>query len=328
MFVSEQQLEVRKRSRHDKKRPGAKSECLRSFFVSFLPEVKCTVENAKGIFTPYDVFKCKRAVCFSVQPFVLSEYYPLETRFNALYTPHVWGVCGKTATRATETEPALFLLCYQRGKSFISFAVVQVNELGIPVIDCDPANVTELLEEMKMEQDKNCRQKGKGPSGKKRGRDGQDQDTPESKQSCVQQEEDLLFAPLGSVSFCIESFATDYCSTQVPPAPAFPTSALAPQECQAGLCGDQGFTQILSGSVVSDSLPLSLNSVSASESPTTETFPASVCTTVETLDGKDRPDGQSSPQSYGSDSVSDPGSAAESNGMEDDWDLGSQFLLM
>jgi len=138
-----------------KKSPGVNCQCLEKGFKSVFLSEEFLHKNSLSIYTPDEVFKCKRGVCFSKLPLVL-ESFPMYQTFGlqclgkVAEEPHIWGICGRSATRANELEDEWFLLCYKIEKRFISQAILHIDGSSV-FLDVNKASITQLLDDMRTE---------------------------------------------------------------------------------------------------------------------------------------------------------------------------------
>jgi len=148
------------------KTPGLKAECLRKAFDAVFEGNRCIPKNSIGIYTPDEIYRCKRAVCFAAAPLVLSKFdvysnfKPFLDSIGSLARKTlVWGVCGQTPTRANELEEKKFLLCYKKEKKFIAAAIVDTDKktadadsLTVTGMNGNERNINQVLDMMKAER--------------------------------------------------------------------------------------------------------------------------------------------------------------------------------
>jgi len=135
------------------KKPGAKCDKLKQAFEAIFKGLPFGTRNSVGIYTPHEQFMCKRAVCFTEGHLRFCDFFPKMTQ-EAFSKPLIWGVCGEKATRANEAADTKFLLCFQRGKQFISRAIIHMNESSaVPTLDTNKERITALLVGMKQEME-------------------------------------------------------------------------------------------------------------------------------------------------------------------------------
>jgi len=148
------------------KTPGLKAECLRKAFDAVFEGNRCIPKNSIGIYTPDEIYRCKRAVCFSSTPLVFSKFAvfssfkpSLDTLGTLARKTLVWGVCGQTPTRANELEEKKFLLCYKKEKKFIAAAIVDTEKtsaegdsLRVTGMSGNERSINQVLDMMKAER--------------------------------------------------------------------------------------------------------------------------------------------------------------------------------
>jgi len=147
---------------------------LRSAYGALFPGIRFCCKNSVGIYTPDEVFMCKRGVCFSLEKLVLTNFLSEIALGTVTAKSLVWGICGIVPTRANEAVDRTFLLCYQDGKRFIAQALVNTDEMldgSITIKASEDRNaVTDTLKAMQRETVEYSRRKQENKQARKRSR--------------------------------------------------------------------------------------------------------------------------------------------------------------
>ena len=129
---------------------GGGWEKLESAFNALFPDVSFDLKTTIGIYSPDGFACCKRLVCLSSEPLILSNY--LDDVFGGEYdTPLLWGICKVTPTRTSVVTDDRLLLCCQIGRKLIACGIFYANSM---TIDFDHEHVIALLEYISMECDR------------------------------------------------------------------------------------------------------------------------------------------------------------------------------